>query len=79
MWCNTVTASNLERFPTRTGKAGTEYAAGLVTLPRTLLDSFRGQDTNRSPHYIIYQHKQRTFATETVNNMSRHIQRVELN
>lgn len=63
----------------RTGKAGTEYAAGLVTLPCTLLDSLRGQDTNRSPHYIIHQHKQRTFATETVHNMSKHIQRVELN
>lgn len=63
----------------RTGKAGTEYAAGLVTLPHTLLDSFKSQNTNHFLFYILYQHKQKTFAIEPHNNMSKHIQRIELN
>lgn len=31
----------------RPGKAGAEYAAGLVALPQSLLDCYNSQNTNR--------------------------------
>lgn len=48
----------------RAGNAGTEYAAGLVALPRTLLDSSKSQNTKRPLVCIIHQHKQKMLAID---------------